>query len=406
MTELLSAAQAKEISENIEYINEEEKVACAIEKAAKSKLVKAVFAAMTDKLVDKLRGLGYIVGKGKKGIEVSWEEELPTYEEVADKAALEELISGDAPEVYAELTENMELAANERIEIPAGKKVTLKVDNEIKLARTGFAVADGAELVLTGKGTIKTTNKSTSGAVVEASGANALVTIDGVTIDCISEQGKAGNYTYAIYLMNDASLNFKSGVVKVAYGSGISTNNTTGGNTVINITGGELYSDGAYAIYLAAQGKLNIKGGKVQGINARMGIINISGDAEIIPTTMDADNYDNIGVEFKTSGCVWVGDTIAIMGGTYSDPEGTDCVVNVLGNATVKSAFRSAIGVYMIDLKESQNISINVANKENVATTDADFEAIKVYDHEYIATEAAAHGKTYVPVAESVVTIK
>ena len=94
------------------------------------------------------------------------------------------------------------------------------------------------------------------------------------------------------------------------------------------------------------------------------------------------------------------------MAGTYSDEAGTDCVINVKGNATVKSDFRAAIGVYCVDLKEAQNVKVMVADKEKVATTDAEFEAIKVYDHAYIEAEATAHGKTYTPVAESTVTVE
>ena len=47
-----------------------------------------------------------------------------------------------------------------------------------------------------------------------------------------------------------------------------------------------------------------------------------------------------------------------------------------------------------------------VLDKEKVATTDAEFEAIKVYNHAYIEAEATAHGKTYAPVAESTVIVE
>lgn len=332
-------------------------------------------------------------------------EEVSPYTEVESVEDIANLINGEEPEVSIEIKEALTLSANEAINIPAGKKVTVKLDNNMQITRTGFAVADGGELILKGEGTITTTNKQTRGAVVEANGKNAKVVLDGVTIDAITTQGKEGNYTYGCYLMNDASLEMKSGIIKTAYGSGISTNNTTGGNTVINIKGGEIYSDGSYAIYLAAQGTLNITGGKVQGVNARMGVVNIKGNAEIIPTTITADSYDNIGVEFKTSGCVWLGDTIAVMAGTYSDDKGTQCVINVSGDATVKSNFRSAIGIYEVDTKEAQKVRVNVYNPDNVKTTDGEFTDIKVYDHDYIAGEADAAGKTYTPVAQSEVKL-
>lgn len=410
MAEIITAAEAKEAVKARKLAKEESYVAGLIDEAIEAEKYECSLSNISEDIIKKLEEKGYYIKKvvntgSDYGYSVVWNYEGLNYKEVESVEALAELLSGDEEKVYAEIKQALTLEATEKIEIPAGKKATLKLNADMQVAKTGFAVADGAELVLKGEGTIKTTNKSTSGAIVEADGKNAKVVIDGVTLDCIAEKGKSDNYAFACYLLNDASLEMKSGVIKTAYGSCISTNNTTGGNTSINISGGELYSDGSYAIYLAAQGVCNIKGGKVQGINARMGYINISGNAEIIPTTIDANSYDNIGVEFKTSGCVWLGDTIAVMAGTYSDEDGTDCVVNIKGNATVKSNFRAAIGIYSVDLKEAQNVKVVIADKTKVATTDEEFEAIKVYDHEYITAEATAHGKTYTPVAESIITI-
>lgn len=327
------------------------------------------------------------------------------FKPVESVAAIADLLAGEEAEVIAEITAPLTLTKEESITVPAGKKLTVKLDTDMTVSSVGFNVEDGGELVLCGEGVIQTTNKTTKGAAVQATGKTALVTLDGVTIDCITANGKEGNEAYGIYLSKDASLTFKSGTIKTAYGSCIATNNLTEGNTAINILGGELLCDGSYAIYLPAQGELNIKGGKVQGINARMGHINISGDAEIIPTTITAEGSDNIGKYFNNSSCIWLGDTIAVMAGTYTDKEGTDLVLNITEDAKVKSDFRAAIGVYSVDTKEAQNVTINIENKDNVTTTDTAFEAVKVYGHDYIATEAQAAGKTYTPVAESVITI-
>lgn len=327
------------------------------------------------------------------------------FKPVKSLAAINDLLAGEEAEVIAEITAPLTLTEEEAITVPAGKKLTVKLDTDMTVAQVGFNVQDGGQLTLCGNGIIKSTNKTTNGAPVQVIGKTAMVTIDGVTIDCISENGKEGNSCHAIHVSEDASVTIKSGTIKTAYGSCISTNNLLGGNTAINILGGELLCDGSYAIYMAAQGELNIKGGKVQGINARMGHINISGNAEIIPTTITAEGYDNIGKHFNTSGCVWLGDTIAVMAGTYADVDGTDAIINITENAKVKSDFRAAIGVYSVDTKEAQNVTINIENKDNVTTTDAAFEAVKVYGHDYITTEAQAAGKTYTPVAESVIAI-
>lgn len=334
------------------------------------------------------------------------EPDEPTYEEVTSIEDLSNLINGDEPKVYAEITEELALAANEKIDVPAGKEVNIKLDSTLSCANVGFDVANGGTLNLSGEGTIQTSNKSTAGAIVQARGANAVVNVEGVILDAITVNGKANNYAYGIYAMDDASVNFKSGTIKCAYGSCISTNNTTGGATVINVEGGELLCDGSYAIYLPSQSTVNIKGNaKVQGINARMGKFNISENAQILPTTITEADYDNIGSNFDTSGCVWLGDTIAVMAGTYTDVDGTECIFNINDNAIVTSNFRSAIGIYEVDTNQAQVVTFNVANAANVTTSDQGFENITVYNHEYIAEQAQAAGKTYNPSVQSDVTV-
>lgn len=334
------------------------------------------------------------------------EPDEPTYEEVTSIEDLSNLINGDEPKVYAEITEDLSLTASKKIDVPAGKEVYIKLDSTLSCAKVGFDVADGGTLTLSGEGTIQTSNKGTSGAMVQADGANAVVNIEGITLDAITVNGKVNNYAYGIYLLNDASVNFKSGTVKCAYGSCISTNNTTGGATVINVEGGELLCDGSYAIYLPSQATVNIKGNaKVQGINARMGKFNIEENAQILPTTITEADYDNIGSNFSTSGCVWLGDTIAVMAGTYTDVDGTECIFDIKDNATVTSNFRSAIGIYEVDTKEAQVVTFNVANAANVTTTAQGFENITVYNHDYIAEQAQAAGKTYEPTVQSDVTV-
>lgn len=318
---------------------------------------------------------------------------------------LKDLLDSDEPLVYAKITAPLELAANDAIEVQAGKEVFIELDNKISCVQRGFVVEDGGSLTLSGTGTIETSNKSTKGAIIEAKGKDAIVTVEGVTLDAVTVNGKQNNYAYGIYLSDEASLNFKSGTIKCAYGSCISTNNTTGGATVVNISGGELLCDGSYAIYCPSQVTFNITGGKVQGINARMGIFNISDDAEIIGTTITDDDYDDIGLNIATSGCIWLGDTIAIVAGTYTDEDGTDCRVTISGNATVHSSYRSAIGIYEVDTNAEQYVQVNVAVPTNVETTAEGYSDIEVYDHEYIAERAAAYSKQYDPTVQSVVEI-
>ena len=319
---------------------------------------------------------------------------------------LTDAIESGAEEVSISLVSNIDLgttAANV-ITIPAGVDVTVNIPNEVDISASNeiFAVEAGGNLTLNGAGTIVKVGKSTNSAVRVESG--GTLTIDGITIDATT-QGTTGNYSYGVYAKEGSTVNFKSGTVKVGQGSCISTNNTTGG-AEINITGGELYSDGAYAIYQAAQlGVVNISGDAiVQGVNARMGTINVSGNAKIIPTTITDENRDDIGANIGTSGCIWFGDTIALVAGTYNESD-NDTVLNISENATVESNFRSAIGVYMVDTVDQTNVTINAEDSSKVTTTDEEFEAFQVYDHDYISAAAAAAGKPYNPIATTNVSI-
>ena len=327
-----------------------------------------------------------------------------------DPASVEEAISAAVASgktsVSVRVASDMDLriGSTETIAVPEGVRLTVNIPDDKKITvsdKNAFSVATGGTLVLNGEGTLVKTGKQAKGAITVENG-GALI-IDGITIDCTT-QGTEENWAYGVYAKNSSTINFKSGTIKVAGASCIGTNNTTGGST-INVYGGELLADGGYAIYNPAQGTINIYGGTVQGINARMGTINISGDAKIISTTITAENAEDIGANINTSGSIAVGDAIALIAGSYSDPNGIDITVNIAGDATVESEFRSAIGVYMLDTKAAANVAINVAVGNNVSTSDAEYDAIKVYDHTYIGEKAAAAGKTYNPVATSNVTV-
>lgn len=317
----------------------------------------------------------------------------------------DDAIASGQSEVYVKLTNDVDLTTGtiNVINIPEGVNATLRIPagNKLTCAATGIQVGAGSTLTLSGSGTIVKTGKGANGAVRVESG--STLNIDGVTIDATT-QGKEDNWSYGVYAKGNSTINFRSGVIKVALASCISTNNLTGG-CEINILGGELYSDGCYAIYSPAQSTINIKDAIVQGINARMGTINIGGDAKIISTTLDASTCADIGKNIRTSGSIELGDAIALIAGSYSDPNGIDIEVNVRDDATVASNFRSAIGIYLLDTKAAANVRINVEHADAVTTSDASADAITVYDHTYISNAASAAGESYTPVATSTVVL-
>ena len=219
-------------------------------------------------------------------------------------------------EVSLKIAANMDMRVGDlkTIEIPAGMDATIAIPENVKVTvseTSAFKVNDGAKLTLAGSGTIVKTSKKAQGAITVDNGGE--LTINGITIDGTT-QGFDENWVYGVYAKNSSVINFKSGVIKVGPASCIGTNNTTGGST-INISGGALYAEGGYAIYNASQGTINVTGGIVQGIQARMGTINISGEAQIIGTTITEDTRDAIGANNKTTGSLYLGDTIALIAG-------------------------------------------------------------------------------------------
>lgn len=410
MTTIKTAKEA--YNDSIARVTEVQKaeVAKAIDRACAAKQF-SCFAKIEAPIAAYLRELGYSVDEqmsfGKvQGYEISWATLAPEYAEVASVSELTDLLtSSTEPNTYVTISSDLELTADtEKITIPAGKTAYVKVTGTLTAPDTAFVVRNGGTLKLSGTGTIKTTSKGGK-AVIQADGPDALVVMEDVTIDVASVDNSTANSHYGVYLLNDASFLMYSGTIRTAYGACVSTNNTTGGATNINIKGGSLLSK-SYALYIASQSDVVISGGTVQGICARMGSYIVRGDAKIIPTELTAETADDIGRYFNYSGFIWPGDAICLLVGTYKDADGTDCKLYVSGNATIASNYRAGIGVYKIDTKLAQNVSINVVNKANVTTTDASSEAIVLYDHAYIADAATAAGKTYAPEFDSDVVLK
>ena len=310
-------------------------------------------------------------------------------------------------EIKVEITKDIDLTSGEvqGFSIPDGAEAEFKLDKGVtlKCTKEGFKLGKNSKATFSGEGTILATTSNSNSAIKVDSGAE--LTLDGITIDGVTgKEGQLDNWVYGVYAINSSVVNFKSGCIKVGGASCISTNNTTGGST-INVSGGELLATNGYAIYMPAQGEVNITGGQVQGINARMGTINISGNAKILATGINDDNCDSLGSNINTSGSIALGDTITLIAGTYTDPNGVDTVVNISGNATVNSTYHAAIGVYAFDTKQKSIVTVNVEDGSKVSTSDAGYENIVVYDHDYISEAATEAGKTYTPAVDSDITI-
>ena len=327
----------------------------------------------------------------------------------AEAATVAELNSAIASAIAAgkdiirvDLTSDIAITG-EDLTIPAGIEATIKIPAGVTVScgDKRISVAENGKLALTGSGTIAMASTNSKAAVYGKAGAE--ITINGVTIDATADNS-ADNFSYGVSAAEGGTINMISGTIKTVGGSCLTTNNTTGGAT-INVYDGELYSSNGYAIYNAAQSDINISGGTVQGINSRMGVITISGNAKIICTEFNESHYDKIGENIATTGCIWLGDTIALITGTYNGSDNAKTVLTIKDNATVESKFRAGIGVYMVDTKLATTATVDVLKAANVTTSDASSEAVKVYDHAYITQDATAAGKTYNPAATCDLTV-
>ncbi len=208
----------------------------------------------------------------------------------------------------------------ETLEIPNGKNITLDLgDCTLTGPENGHAIRFGNSNTEENSGELEIINGeiTSARAIINYSGNIVLgkdlevistygavesqggkITIDGaylyakgVYIEDDSDKNDVPGYTVTLLNIgkdnekDSASLLMKKGKIEVGYGIALSGNNTKSAKTKATIEGGTI--EGLIGIYWPMEGELNITGGTIKGgtgIEAKMGTITISGDAEIIGT--------------------------------------------------------------------------------------------------------------------------
>ena len=333
--------------------------------------------------------------------------------EVSDETSLQKAVNEADDGDTITLTKNIKL--EKTLEIPNGKKVTIDLgdktltgpENPENAFAIQFGVA-GDEKVCKNDGRLVIENGTIvcyravsnyygevefgDGLIVNAS--DRIMTTYGGEVTVDGAELNSGNYGFALfnsyYAFGDAENNspkgtnasaeliVKSGTIEVS-SYAITGNCLRSAGTEVTINGGELIAeDTGTAIYWPMEGTLEVNGGYIKGgtgIEAKMGTINISGNAEIVGTGdyeetrpsgdgnseqgsalfIGSQKYGNKETHYKND----PGLTVNIKGGTFRSNEG------------------NAIDVYNIEETEQ---------KAEITITDAELEgnlsAIKYYTEE------------------------
>lgn len=211
---------------------------------------------------------------------------------VNDAEGFAAMVSNNQAEV--EITLNNDVVLDSSLQIPAGKTVTLNLNNN-QLDTSNKSLDIAGEVVLTG-GEIEGTAKPVivrSGGTLTIDGtditstSNCAVSADGVGAEVIVEDGDITAQEVPILVTNSASVTVNGGHLKGLDNFAIGGNGTAGkGDINVTINGGVIEGNiqsGGYtaaAIYWPNSGTLTINGGTIvstgAGIVMRGGTVNLN----------------------------------------------------------------------------------------------------------------------------------
>ena len=322
------------------------------------------------------------------------------------------------------LTENIEL--EKALEIPNGKNITLDLDgNTLTGPDSGYAIQFGdsnteeknsGELeIINGKIESKYAIINYGGSIVLGKGLEVFsiygavasrggeITVDGaylyakgIYIEDDSDKNDAG-YTVTLFNIgmdnkkDSASLLMKKGKIEVGYGIALSGNNTKSAGTKVDIQGGTI--EGLIGIYWPMEGELNITGGTIKGgtgIEAKMGTITISRDAEIIGTGAHSETEPVNGGSSPEGSAILISAqmygastsvsqyrdnkdlTLIIEGGTFRSNKGNAITVYNTEKQTGKDAQNANIVIESGDISGENSDIKYIGKSETEATTSVD----------------------------------
>lgn len=269
----------------------------------------------------------------------------------------------DMQKVFAEggtytLPKNMNIVGVQMM-VPKGKEVTLDLNGKtLEAANNGNITVNGTFTLQdnASNGTIKATKDYgppyTTG-IIYVSGEDAKMTMKGGYISAVRTD-PVSKGQFGIALWDGADLTIEGGKIEAGWYAVSGNGNNQTQNSIINITGGELFSTADYAVYLPQAGTTTISGGTIKGacgaIGMRSGTLNINGQAKLIGEgTGDSGQW---------------GDGTGTMGyaviniGTGNQNTYGDCTVNITGGTFIAEG--KSVGIAKPEDGAKHNITVSV----------------------------------------------
>ena len=331
---------------------------------------------------------------------------------VDDASDLTGAFSDESGETEFNIVLNDNITLSETLEIPSGKNVTIDLGNKtLTVPGNVFAIqfgeaGAGKECKNNGRlvienGTIECYRAVSNyygevefGDDLTVNASDRIMTTYGGEVTVDGAKLNSGNYGFALFnsyyafgndennSKNDtnasAELIVESGTIKVS-NYAITGNCLRSAGTKVTINGGKLIAeDTGTAIYWPMEGTLDVNGGYIEGgtgIEAKMGTINISGDAEIVGTGEYTETRPSGDGNSEQGSALFIGSQkYGNLETHYKKDPGLK--VNIEGG-TFRSESGNAIDVYNIEQTDQ---------KAEITITDAELEgelsAIKYYTEE------------------------
>lgn len=281
--------------------------------------------------------------------------------------------------------------------IPVGKKVVVNLNNHSHDCAAYAYYVNGGELVVKGKGTIKTRMLGVAYSAIANYGGKVTLQ-DNVVIDTrvADKPEDQDNWMYGVTCFKGGTATIKDNVIiHTDAASAISTNGsaTTGAGNFYISDNVALIADLCSAVYMASMDVVHVTGNAIisGGMILRMGHVTLQDNAKVVNNGF-GDKADDFGKYIPTSNgpCALNEAAIFNAAGTYkpNTPDlGNDLVLTIKDNATVTCA--TGDGVVIGDVGTGYDQKVRVVSDKNVDW--------RVYSHDELADICTASGATLKP---------
>ena len=269
----------------------------------------------------------------------------------------------DMQKVFAEggtytLPKNMNIVGVQMM-VPKGKEVTLDLNGKtLEAANDGLIRVEGSFILQdnAGYGVIKATKdygRPYTTGIIYVDGEDAKMTMKSGYISAVRPD-PVNNGQFGISVLNGGDVTIEGGRIEAGWYAVSGNGNHQTQNSIINITGGELFSTADYAVYLPQAGTTTISGGTIKGacgaIGMRSGTLNINGQAKLIGGgTGDSGQWGD--------GTGTMGYAVINIGNGKANTYG-NCIVNITGGTFIAGG--ESVGIAKLEDGAKHNIAVSV----------------------------------------------